>query len=764
MATEQDMTTRQFRAGRAAARSIAPARLAQLSFRGELIAYGLLWIALGLFLWSRIRHVNAFFLDEWDYVHSAEYIWAHLPGGAVDAIPGWDRGPQRLYMTLLAPAWGLFGTSTAFDISHVLNVVLLSSAVAPAALLARRIIVTPALRVLAVALAVAVPWLTIGSHLLAENLAFPLVLWAAYWTLRAAEAPSLRTQIPAVLAILATTLCRLNLASMFLVLVIAVLVAEVLDRRDHRDEPFARWLRRALRREALIIATAVAGFAAMIAVVAGGSSTFGRYGIVDGDVLRERLFGSQATETRRLMLTYARAFVAGSFVLPFVLGVAVALAGTCGRLGRRMVIPAVIGLSALVSTIVAVSAYNLTGAPEERYVFAVCTPIALLAVAGLEHLDRLFRWVIAAGALTVWSLLAGTPSLAADSGHFFAAPAGAFWTRVVEHRLRSAEDDLFGWLLIPPTGWLLVACGIGALAACISLGRRWPRARLGLLAGGLALCLVAQVVTLGYVFKQELYGTTDVRGGIAMAGERETWLDPALPPGASAAVLPGTLSPSSLSGDAERLQFWNKDVDATVSIYWNGTPVPVPPGDNFAIRTQMQPNGLAGWVDPAPRWLAVERDDPRVQFAGRVVARSPSSDFELLQLRPSPLASWTVRDVDGDGAVTKGRPATMTLDRATDPGVRRVHVTIRRPAGATASGGWRISRDGRTVATGRIQPGADAEVAVRVPRCDSGAACGPVQWRLDATGPAVPEPLPTYGAPPPPRPVLLHLVAARMER
>ena len=76
----------------------------------------------------------------------------HLPGGLIDQIPFWDRGAQRLYSTLLAPLWGPLPTSTAYTSAHVLNVVLLVSAIVPTALLARRVIDAPRLRVLAVAL------------------------------------------------------------------------------------------------------------------------------------------------------------------------------------------------------------------------------------------------------------------------------------------------------------------------------------------------------------------------------------------------------------------------------------------------------------------------------------------------------------------------------------------------------------------------------------------------------------------------------------
>ena len=110
MATEQDMTPRQVTPRRAPGRRLPLA--GRLSARtGELIAYAVIWVALALFLWSRISAVDGFYLDEWIYIHGAEYIWAHLPSGLIGGIPGWDRGPQRLYSTMLAPFWGTLSTS-----------------------------------------------------------------------------------------------------------------------------------------------------------------------------------------------------------------------------------------------------------------------------------------------------------------------------------------------------------------------------------------------------------------------------------------------------------------------------------------------------------------------------------------------------------------------------------------------------------------------------------------------------------------------------
>ena len=93
--------------------------------------------------------------------------------------------------------------------------------------MARRVIASPWLRVLAVGLGTAVPWLIIASHLLTENLAFPLFAWASYAIVVTAERPTWRNEMAALVAIAALALCRLNLAAVFAVLVVAGLVDEL---------------------------------------------------------------------------------------------------------------------------------------------------------------------------------------------------------------------------------------------------------------------------------------------------------------------------------------------------------------------------------------------------------------------------------------------------------------------------------------------------------------------------------------------------------
>jgi hypothetical protein len=733
----------------------------------EVVGYAVLATGLAVLLWSRIGDVDGFYLDEWFYAHGSEYIWDHFPASLTAEIPFWDRGPQRLYSTLLAPLWGALPASTGYTWAHVLNVVLLVSAIVPAALFARLVIDSAALRVLAVGLATAVPWLTIGSHLLTENLAFPLYMWSLYAIVRCAEEPSVWRQAGALAAVVALGLCRLNLAIVIAVLFVAVAVAEGMRRRAEREVALGGWLRSALRRElVVVVAAVVAGAAGVALAVRGGSGVSSHYGGLDFDSSIERLFGAAAGETWRTMATYVRGLVVGSFVFPFAIGCGVAFAGVAGRLGRRFVIPSLVALLGAVVVVMVVATSTVGGAIEERYVMYVYSPVAVLAVAGLANLDRARYWLIPGSAFAVFLLAEGAAPAAMNSGHFFAAPAGAFWSRGVQHRLFSWEEDLLGWLSIDAKGWLLVAAALLVMCAVVALAvsRGRTAAVVPVLAGGLALCAVAQVLVMNYDFGKELYGTPEAPGGIALSpghdADRDTWLDDRGRPGSGVAVMPGLVSGSAPWGGTEALQFWNRALDTTVSVYWNGTVVPAPPGYSV-VETRLRPDGLAEWLT-RPTWLAAHEDDPRVQFPGTLVASSPLTRYGLYRTRDAERALWTSAGLQADGAVVKGTPVDMTLDRAAAGGASAVTITLRAAGGATEPVRWRVTRDGRAVAQGRLRPNTSREVPLRVPACDGRERCAPVRWELRASGPAVPIPLPVFGAPGEPRPVVLQLDAAHV--
>jgi hypothetical protein len=177
------------------------------------------------------------------------------------------------------------------------------------------------------------------------------------------------------------------------------------------------------------------------------------------------------------------------------------------------------------------------------------------------------------------------------------------------------------------------------------------------------------------------------------------------------------------------------------------------------VPTSVGTDGIARWNGPLPTWLAAFPDDPRIQFRGKLVARSPVSLFSLYRTQPADRAMWTGSGIDGDGALIKGRTGLFVLDRASARAARSVVLKLQAPTGTTAPVRWRMTRGGKEVARGRIAPSRSVHARLAVPPC-AAAVCKPVSWRLTARGPTLPTPFPVYGAPPPPRPVLLYVYSA----
>ena len=730
----------------------------------EIAGYLLIALGLTVLLLLRVRQVDAFYLDEWLYTQGAEHMWANLPFGPIEEIPNWTRGPQRLYTWLLALSWGPLGTSAAFSVSHVMNVLLLVSAVWPAALIARRVVESSVLRVLAVALAVAIPWLVISANLLTENLAFPVFLWTCLAIIVAAERPGPATHAWALAGVVALTLCRLNLAVMFGVLVVVVLVTEV--RRWREEGSRDGHLRAAWRRQGVLaVAVAVAAVAALGIFLTGGSS-LGAYGEFTDASILDAVWGPKADQTGEAILTYLRSIAIGSFIFPVLLGLGTAFAGVRGRLGQRLVVPSLTALAGLIGVLTAISVWNVAfGTLEERYAFYVYSPLAILAVAGVEHVRRVLPELVAAGAVITLAMAVSLQFVGANSGHFFAAPAGAFWWRVVDHRLRAREEDFLGWLPGAGEGWLIVAVAMIAAVGVALLLAHHTRHVAALLGVGLALCVVGQIAVLDYDYGKLLHGTPEAPGGLAAsddrARDRDDWIDEALPDGAEATIVPAVANPAMPYGDAERQEFWNEALTGIVAIRFAAAAVPAEPGIDV-VESVLGPDGLARWEGPRPRWFVAQRDDPRVQFPGRLTAKSRWSSFAIWQAHGQARAIWTAAGLEPDGALLARQPATLTLDRARASGVRTVSLVLRGVDGAKPVR-WRLRRAGSSdVRSGRLPAGAERRVTLRVPPCRGN--CLPAAWRLEARGTPTPQPLPFFGQPPPSRPVMLHVLAARLNR
>jgi hypothetical protein len=457
-------------------------------------------------------------------------------------------------------------------------------------------------------------------------------------------------------------------------------------------------------------------------------------------------------------------------VFGFVLGVGGALAAVRGVLGPRGRVAGLVALLSVPAVIGVVAIWTTGAVYEERYVFYVYAPLAVFAVAAVPHLRRILPELLAASALAVWALERGAPFPNGNSANYFAAPAAAFWSRVLEYRLLSADRDHLGGLLGTPSNWHVVALALVVLLVVVLLFRVVPRARAlrldVLAAGGLVLCLAAQLLILNYDFGKLLYGTPEAPGGLAggpgHAADRDRYVDDALPAGASAVIVPPAITPATGVGTPERVEFWNRRIDGVVSLTFTGAGVPAAAG--YDIVTSTLAANQATWQGRAYRYAVEQLDDPRVQFAGtRAGASRYSPSFIVTKLAQPPAAVWTGTGLETDLYLLAGHSSVLTLERERARDVHAVTLRLRGADGAPGKLTWRVAGPGKQVQTGSLRQLNIRSTRLRVPPCPASGACPPVSWTLTASGKPASLSLPGYGAPPPPRPVTVQLLSAHLE-
>ena len=100
-----------------------------------------------------------------------------------------------VYPLLLSPAYKLFGPMTdVYQWARVINALLMSSAVVPAYLLARRV-VRPGAALAAAALAVSIPSMAYVGTVMTENAFYPIFLWLVLALVVMLDAPTVRNQV-----------------------------------------------------------------------------------------------------------------------------------------------------------------------------------------------------------------------------------------------------------------------------------------------------------------------------------------------------------------------------------------------------------------------------------------------------------------------------------------------------------------------------------------------------------------------------------------
>jgi hypothetical protein len=530
--------------------------------------------------------------DELIYSEMAKSIASgHLP--AVRGATTFSYGV--VYPLLISPAWLTGNTVVSYAVAHVINAVLLASAVVPAYLLARRFVSERASLAVAT-LSVLIPSMTYASSLLVENALYPAVLWALLAMVRSYERPTAARQVVA--------LAALGVAFEVKTLAVALLAAHVsivLARPGRRRFAPTLWL---------VGPAAVVGGAAATVLAGSPAHVVGAYAVVLDHV--------DVTAVPWWFLLHVAELVLAAGVIPAVATCLVALRAPRGEAGSSARLFATVLSWALGWTVLAVAAFaswpeaGPDGLPAttsriyERSTFFLL-PLFLVGLAmWLEQPERRARRREVALAVAVALLPALLPISQLRFNANFQTLALVPWLSI----------DLVG------AGWVIFAVVLAAAATACAFGA--ARRQL------LTWLVVGAWFAVGTTF---VYGSVlnESRNAQAIgAGQDRRWIDEAVGGGAQVAVLwrePGTgiQAPAARHRLVWLNEFFNRSVGP---VYVLGAEMPYGLATTqVAVRDGAVVEAARG--TPVHARFVLAACDARV--AGTVVARSRETGMAVVE-------------------------------------------------------------------------------------------------------------------------------------
>jgi hypothetical protein len=524
-----------------------------------------------------LRATPTFFADE--------YIYAELARSLAESGRPLIRGAEASFPALLqpiltAPAWLFEDVETSFRVVQTIGTLLMSLAAIPVFLLARRVGIASGPALALAALALVVPDLTYAAWVVAEPVAYPLVLAAALAGTAALARPSRRSQLAFLALAGLATFARAQFVVLPLCFLVGVFAMGLRERR----------LRAALREQALVLGLVALPVVALLAV--GPGRALGFYeGVLDLELASPEL--AKWVGFDAMLLVYASGVVLAPGAL---IGLWLALRSPRSRAELAF---GALAVPLILALLVEAAAYGYdSGRVQERYFFyavpLVGIAFALYASRGWPH--RLAHGVVAAGLVALAARVPLSGFSAADGKTN--AP-----TLFAQARLEQALGDV-------GLASLAAAGVVTLLLVVLVAATRRPRA-----ASTVALCLalgVCAAISVGAVSYN--LGNAE-RTKRDVLGAEPSFVDRLGVTGA--ALLQTRTSPRAVGSE---YLFWNRSVDAVYLL-----PDAEPP-DSFAVtRLTVASDGtlLAGG-EPVTRPLLADGLSDTLRFRhSREVARSP---------------------------------------------------------------------------------------------------------------------------------------------
>jgi hypothetical protein len=333
------------------------------------------WAWLGLIVVASIAfriHLGGRMAAPWIMVD--ELIYSELGKSVGDhgeflvrGVP--SSGYGLVYPVLIAPAFRAFGgVPTAYAAAKMINAVVMSLAAIPTYYLARRLL-TPALSLVAAAIAVVIPSMLYTGTLMTENAFYPLFVLATLVLVATLERPTPLRQV----AMLAVSGVCFATRAQAIALLGAALVAPVLHGLIERD------LRPRLRRFSTLYGiTAAAAVLALAATVARGRSPLSLLGAYRAATDQ----GYSVSDVAHYLLWHIAELDLYVGVVGFAALLAMWLAPRGLSAGSRAFVAATLPISVLLLVEVATFASRQSFRIEERNDFYLA-PFAVIAMLGL---------------------------------------------------------------------------------------------------------------------------------------------------------------------------------------------------------------------------------------------------------------------------------------------------------------------------------------------------------------------------------------------
>jgi hypothetical protein len=629
------------------------------------VGVGLVWagasVLLALWYTGRIRDWSVM-TDELQYAKLATSIGE--TGSPLPALHGTAVSiSNQLYPLLIAPFYGTLSTPSAFRATHVLNAVVMASAVVPAYLLGRQVLSRPWALAVA-ALSVCTLWMVLAGFVMSEAAAYPAFLWALLGLQVAIVSPSVRNDVLAIAALGLAFLARAQFAVLALVLPLAVLGYEIGLELAHGQGSWWRrtvaGARRAIVRHPVLAvvyaAAAVVGIAAAISDRVGG--LLGAYSVTleEGSLLPLDTWPSAARHIDTIAI--------GAGFVPLVLGGAWMLASLHRSRSDRERALATLFLPTVVLLTLETASYNVRfggpGVVRDRYLFYIVPLLLVGTAAAFSSAARKSLAIAGTCVVVFFSATAAALDLEPFAGLNVDSPVS-----VLNDRL----DSLSGTLGTETFAALAALVLGGALVLGLLLAPRRPFA--------ISVFVLLAVFSTGALYAAgDRVLQSDGPSGRPLAGSPGVvldWLDSVLPADANAGLV---AFPVSTEWHLSAIRWWDTE-------FWNRsvTRAFVLPDETFTYTPFPTEKLDIDWetgeipdTDAAPAFIVRAPNDPR--FGLRGSKHAANEGLEVVAVERPYHALWATRGLDVDGWTGRGRPATLRLYGASNEPAEMVEVDL----------------------------------------------------------------------------------------